>query len=165
MEWREKSRVVEGRCVTEVEAVAARPLRTQLHRVIRLTGHLLPGMRERKWGRVITVSSSGVVEPVPVLGISNTLRVALLGSPFVRADDFSFVAHLFVSAAPRRAGESMRAYTECDEGNGGWDAQCIEVHPMGGEASGYLARSVTNRAANSCRSHAASSSNFCTSSE
>lgn len=46
--------------------------------VIRMTGHLLPGMRERKWGRVITVSSSGVVEPIPVLGISNTLRVALV---------------------------------------------------------------------------------------
>jgi 3-oxoacyl-[acyl-carrier protein] reductase len=46
--------------------------------VIRLTNHLLPGMRERKWGRIITVSSSGVVEPIPVLGISNTLRVALV---------------------------------------------------------------------------------------
>lgn len=46
--------------------------------VIRLTGHLLPGMRERKWGRIITVSSSGVVEPIPVLGISNTLRTALV---------------------------------------------------------------------------------------
>ncbi len=46
--------------------------------VIRMTSHLLPGMRERKWGRVITVSSSGVVEPIPVLGISNTLRVALV---------------------------------------------------------------------------------------
>lgn len=46
--------------------------------VIRMTNHLLPGMRQRKWGRVITVSSSGVVEPIPVLGISNTLRVALV---------------------------------------------------------------------------------------
>lgn len=46
--------------------------------VIRLTNHVLPGMRERKWGRIITVSSSGVVEPIPILGISNTLRVALV---------------------------------------------------------------------------------------
>lgn len=46
--------------------------------VIRLTNHVLPGMRARQWGRVITVSSSGVFEPIPVLGISNTLRVALV---------------------------------------------------------------------------------------
>ncbi len=46
--------------------------------VIRMTNYLLPGMRERKWGRIITVSSSGVVEPIPILGISNTLRVALV---------------------------------------------------------------------------------------
>jgi 3-oxoacyl-[acyl-carrier protein] reductase len=46
--------------------------------VIRMTNHLLPGMRARRWGRIITVSSSGVVEPIPVLGISNTLRVALV---------------------------------------------------------------------------------------
>lgn len=45
--------------------------------VIRLTGHVLPGMRERRWGRVLLVTSVGVVEPIPELGISNTLRVAL----------------------------------------------------------------------------------------
>lgn len=52
--------------------------RSMVVSVIRLTNHLLPGMRERKWGRIITVSSSGVVEPIPILGISNTLRVALV---------------------------------------------------------------------------------------
>ena len=46
--------------------------------VIRMTNNLLPGMRQRKWGRILTVSSSGVVEPIPILGISNTLRVALV---------------------------------------------------------------------------------------
>ncbi|MDH3738090.1 MAG: SDR family oxidoreductase [Alphaproteobacteria bacterium] len=45
--------------------------------VFRLTGHVLPGMRERRWGRVLIVSSTGVVEPIPELGISNTLRVSL----------------------------------------------------------------------------------------
>jgi 3-oxoacyl-[acyl-carrier protein] reductase len=45
--------------------------------VFRLTGHLLPGMRERQWGRILIVSSTGVVEPIPELGISNTLRVSL----------------------------------------------------------------------------------------
>jgi 3-oxoacyl-[acyl-carrier protein] reductase len=35
-------------------------------------------MRQRGWGRVMTVVSSGVVQPIPILGISNTLRNALV---------------------------------------------------------------------------------------
>lgn len=46
--------------------------------VITLTDALLPGMRQRKWGRVMTVVSSGVVQPIPILGVSNTLRNALV---------------------------------------------------------------------------------------
>jgi len=45
--------------------------------VFRLTDLILPGMRAQNWGRVIIVSSTGVVEPIPELGISNTLRVSL----------------------------------------------------------------------------------------
>jgi 3-oxoacyl-[acyl-carrier protein] reductase len=47
--------------------------------VITLTQALLAGMRERQWGRIMTVVSSGVVQPIPVLGVSNTLRSALVG--------------------------------------------------------------------------------------
>jgi 3-oxoacyl-[acyl-carrier protein] reductase len=46
---------------------------------VNITGAFLPGMRERKWGRVLVTASSGVVQPIPGLGISNTLRGALLG--------------------------------------------------------------------------------------
>lgn len=46
--------------------------------VITLTDALLPGMRKRQWGRVMTVVSSGVVQPIPILGVSNTLRNALV---------------------------------------------------------------------------------------
>ena len=46
--------------------------------VITLTDALLPGMRERRWGRIMTVVSSGVVQPIPILGVSNTLRNALV---------------------------------------------------------------------------------------
>ncbi|RZU31008.1 SDR family oxidoreductase [Blastococcus saxobsidens] len=46
--------------------------------VFHLTDAVLPGMRRRGWGRVITSTSSGVVAPIPNLGISNTLRSALV---------------------------------------------------------------------------------------
>ena len=47
--------------------------------VIALTDRVLPGMRERKFGRIITSTSSGVVAPIPNLGLSNALRMTLLG--------------------------------------------------------------------------------------
>lgn len=47
--------------------------------VIATTDQVLPGMRERGWGRIITSASSGVVEPIRHLGLSNTLRSSLLG--------------------------------------------------------------------------------------
>ncbi|PLP96805.1 SDR family oxidoreductase [Cupriavidus pauculus] len=47
--------------------------------VIAITDRVLPGMRERKWGRIITSTSSGVVAPIPNLGISNALRMSLVG--------------------------------------------------------------------------------------
>lgn len=47
--------------------------------VIGVTDLVLPGMRARKWGRIITSTSSGVVAPIPNLGISNSLRLALVG--------------------------------------------------------------------------------------
>ena len=47
--------------------------------LIVLTLKLLPGMRARKWGRVLTIASSGVVQPIPHLPASNALRSALVG--------------------------------------------------------------------------------------
>ena len=47
--------------------------------VITVTDAVLPSMRARRWGRILTVISSGVVQPIPVLGISNTLRASLAG--------------------------------------------------------------------------------------
>jgi 3-oxoacyl-[acyl-carrier protein] reductase len=38
---------------------------------------LLPGMRERGFGRVINVISTSVREPIPGLGVSNTIRAAM----------------------------------------------------------------------------------------
>jgi 3-oxoacyl-[acyl-carrier protein] reductase len=47
--------------------------------VYHTTDLVLPGMRERGWGRIITSASSGVVAPIANLGISNALRSALVG--------------------------------------------------------------------------------------
>lgn len=44
-----------------------------------LTARLLPPMRERRWGRVLTVASSGVEQPIPNLGLSNAIRASVIG--------------------------------------------------------------------------------------
>ncbi|WP_395308798.1 SDR family oxidoreductase [Mycobacterium sp. AMU20-3851] len=53
--------------------------RSMVLAVIGVTDLVLPGMVERGWGRVITSTSSGVIAPIPNLGLSNTLRSALVG--------------------------------------------------------------------------------------
>ncbi len=47
--------------------------------VISLSNLLLPAMKERGWGRILTCASSGVIEPIPNLALSNTLRASLAG--------------------------------------------------------------------------------------
>jgi 3-oxoacyl-[acyl-carrier protein] reductase len=47
--------------------------------VIALTDTIVPGMRERRWGRIITSASSGIIAPIPNLGLSNALRSTLVG--------------------------------------------------------------------------------------
>ncbi len=47
--------------------------------VIAITDRALPQMRSRKWGRIVTSTSSGVVAPIPNLGISNAMRLSLVG--------------------------------------------------------------------------------------
>ena len=47
--------------------------------VIAITDRVLPGMQKKKWGRIITSTSSGVISPIPNLGISNALRLSLVG--------------------------------------------------------------------------------------
>jgi len=44
-----------------------------------LIEEVLPGMRERRWGRIVNVSSSSIREPIPGLALSNANRMAALG--------------------------------------------------------------------------------------
>jgi 3-oxoacyl-[acyl-carrier protein] reductase len=60
-------------------ALWAKHFQAMVLSVIAITDRILPNMRARHWGRVITSTSSGVVAPIPNLGISNTLRLSLVG--------------------------------------------------------------------------------------
>ncbi|HVO55937.1 MAG TPA: SDR family oxidoreductase [Solirubrobacterales bacterium] len=44
-----------------------------------LTGAVVPGMRERGWGRIVNVGSSSTREPLPYLNLSNAHRMAAVG--------------------------------------------------------------------------------------
>ncbi len=45
----------------------------------RVTDMLIGEMRARKWGRILNGASYSVIEPIPTIGISNTLRSAVVG--------------------------------------------------------------------------------------
>jgi 3-oxoacyl-[acyl-carrier protein] reductase len=66
-----------------VAGVAAKVWEDQFHAMVlplfRITDLLLADMRARKWGRIINIASTSVIEPIAVLGVSNTLRSAIIG--------------------------------------------------------------------------------------
>ena len=50
-----------------------------LRSAVELTRAVLPGMRERKWGRIINVTSIAAKQPVDNLMLSNSIRAAVTG--------------------------------------------------------------------------------------
>ena len=50
-----------------------------LMNIIRITAGCLPHMIKRGWGRIITVTSSGAIQPIDNLAVSNIVRGALVG--------------------------------------------------------------------------------------
>jgi 3-oxoacyl-[acyl-carrier protein] reductase len=50
-----------------------------LRGTVEMTRRVLPGMRQRKWGRVLNVTSITVKQPVDGLMLSNSLRAAVTG--------------------------------------------------------------------------------------
>jgi len=60
-------------------AVWAKYFQSMVMSVIAITDRVLGGMRARKWGRIITSTSSGIIAPIPNLAMSNALRLSLVG--------------------------------------------------------------------------------------
>ena len=54
-------------------------VRQNLFSVINLVREVLPGMRERKWGRIINITSIAVKQPSDNLILSNAVRAAVTG--------------------------------------------------------------------------------------
>ena len=52
-------------------------LETLLLRQMELVAQVLPGMRERGWGRIVAIGSSGVQQPLANLALSNLARASL----------------------------------------------------------------------------------------
>jgi 3-oxoacyl-[acyl-carrier protein] reductase len=50
-----------------------------LHSAVSLSKGVLPGMLKRRWGRVIYITSVGVLQPVDELVLSNSLRAGVTG--------------------------------------------------------------------------------------
>jgi len=46
--------------------------------LIQIIDGVTPSMREKKWGRILTITSSGVIQPIPTLALSNTLRASIV---------------------------------------------------------------------------------------
>jgi 3-oxoacyl-[acyl-carrier protein] reductase len=53
--------------------------RLTLQSVVELVRAVLPGMKERRWGRIVNVTSVAVKQPVDGLMLSNALRAAVTG--------------------------------------------------------------------------------------
>lgn len=88
--------------VNQFEAMAAN--------LIHLTQALLPAMKERGWGRIVTIASSGVEQPIANLAISNGVRAAVVGwSKTLAAEVASYGITVNVVAPGRIATERVAA--------------------------------------------------------
>jgi 3-oxoacyl-[acyl-carrier protein] reductase len=67
-----------------------------------IIARVLPGMRSRGWGRVLSVSSSAVREPIPAIQLSNAHRPGLIAAFKVLARQEAAAGITFNSVLPGR---------------------------------------------------------------
>lgn len=68
-----------GPLATTSDAAWDRARELTLMSVVRLCRETIPEMRERRWGRIVHLTSISVKQPIPGLGLSNALRAAVAG--------------------------------------------------------------------------------------
>ena len=71
-----------------------------LMNVVRLSRLVLPRMRERRWGRIIHLTSLTAKQPIALLTISSTLRAGLSALTKTMANEFSREGVLVNAVAP-----------------------------------------------------------------
>jgi 3-oxoacyl-[acyl-carrier protein] reductase len=57
--------------------------------VVRLSRLVLPGMRERRWGRIVHLTSLAAKQPIELLTVSSTLRAGLSALTKTMSNEFS----------------------------------------------------------------------------
>jgi 3-oxoacyl-[acyl-carrier protein] reductase len=111
-----------------------------LKSVLGLTRAVLPGMKERRWGRILNVTSIAVKQPVDNLILSNSLRAAVTGFARTLANEvapFGITVNNILPGYTRtdRVEELARSISESEgiseaEARSRWEAQ-IPVGRLG----------------------------------
>jgi 3-oxoacyl-[acyl-carrier protein] reductase len=114
-----------------------RAVEQNLDSVVNLTRELLPAMRERRWGRIINVTSVAVKQPVDGLLLSNSIRAAVTGMARTLANEVAGEGVTVNNVLPgftrtERLGELARRNAEAkgttpEEAYAAWEAEI----PMG----------------------------------
>lgn len=68
-----------GPALEVTEALLATWFQSIVLSPVRITNRLLPAMRAQKYGRIINVGSTGMLQPLPNMVLSNTLRASIMG--------------------------------------------------------------------------------------
>lgn len=104
--------------------IVARQFEMMVLRVMDVTARFLPAMKAQGWGRVLTVASSGVVQPIPNLGLSNALRSALVGWSKTMANELAADGVTFNLLLPGRI--QTERVEELDEANAKRTGKSVE---------------------------------------
>ena len=84
------------------DAAWAEAFELNLMSTVRLIRGVLPHMRSQGWGRIVTIASSSIKQPIENLLLSNTYRVAILGLAKSLAIEFAPDGVLINTVGPGR---------------------------------------------------------------
>lgn len=111
--------------------------RLTLESAVNLTRGVLPGMKERRWGRILNITSIAVKQPVDNLMLSNSLRAAVTGFARTLANEvapFGITVNNLLPGYTRTerveqlaAAGAKQSGSTADEIRGKWESQI----PMG----------------------------------